>query len=154
MASSAEDFYAFVKAGRVLADLHVNYETVAPYELDEIYADGWIKDSSSAFKVEKMAYGGVRPNLDKSTIIYNAGITLKGIPDEAHDYRLGSRSALDWLIYRYEVSTHKASGIVNDPNDWGEERDNRRYIIDLIKRVVNVSVKTMEIVDALPELPD
>ena len=152
MASSAEDFYAFSKAGRMLADLHVNYETVAPYDLDEIYADGWIRDNSSALRVEKMTYGGVRPNLDKSTIIYNAGITLKSIPEEAHRYILGSRSALDWLVDRYEVSTHKASGIVKDPNDWGEERDNPRYIIDLIKRVTTVSVKTVDIVDNLPEL--
>ena len=152
MASSAEDFYAFVKAGRVLANLHVNYETVAPYELDEIYADGWIKDSSSAFKVEKMAYGGVRPNLDKSTIIYNAGITLKGIPEEAHRYILGSRSALDWLIDRYQVSTHKVSGIVNDSNDWCDERGDPRYIIDLIRRVTTVSIETVDIVDNLPEL--
>ena len=152
MASSAEDFYAFAKAGRLLADLHVNYETVAPYDLEEIYAEGWAKGASSAFRVEKMTYAGIRPNLDKSTIIYNASITIKGIPEEAHKYMLGPRSALDWLLDRYQVTTHKKSGIVNDPNDWGEEHDNPRYILDLIKRVTTVSIKTMDIVDNLPEL--
>ena len=67
-----------------------------------------------------MAANGL--NLDTSTIIYNAGITLKGIPDAAHEYKLGTRSALDWLIERYRVTTHKKSGITNDPNDLGRRR--------------------------------
>jgi len=78
---------------------------------------------------------------------------LAGIPDKAHDYRLGSRSALDWLIDRYQIRTHKASGIVNDPNDWADEVGEPRYIFDLVKRVTTVSVETVEIVRSLPELP-
>ena len=103
-----------------------------------------------AYRVEKMTYAGRRPNLDKSRIIYNAGITLAGIPEVAHEYQLGSRSALDWLIDRYQVRTHKASGIVNDPNDWCAEHNNPRYILDLVKRVTTVSVRTVEIVRSLP----
>ncbi len=154
MAATADDFRAFVAAGRELADLHVNYESVEPYPLEEIRAPGWDADAPNAYRVEKMAYPGRRPrgNLNPSRIIYNAGITLAGIPPEAHEYRLGSRSALDWLVDRYQVKIDKKSGIVNDPNDWCAEQGNPRYILDLIKRVTTVSVKTVEIVRNLPYL--
>ena len=68
----------------------------------------------------------------------------------AHEYRLGSRSALDWLIDRYQVRTHSKSGIINDPNDWCVEQGQPRYILDLVKRVTTVSVRTVEIVRSLP----
>ena len=150
MAASGDDFRAFVAAGRQLADLHVNYETVEPWPLEELWAHGWDAEAPGAYRVEKMSYAGRRPNLDKSRIVYNAGITLAGIPEAAHEYQLGSRSALDWLIDRYQVRKHKASGIVNDPNDWCAEHDNPRYILDLVKRVTTVSVRTVEIVRGLP----
>ncbi len=153
MAASLADFRAFAAAGRELADLHVNYETVEPYPLEEIHAANWSADAPEAFRVEKMKYAGKRQNQDKSTIIYNAGITLAGIPAAAHEYKLGTRSALDWLIDRYKVTTHKKSGIVNDPNDWADEVGEPRYILDLIKRVTTVSLRTVEIVNGLPELP-
>ena len=153
MAASLQDFRTYADAGRELGNLHVNYESVEPYPLDEIHAEGWNPDAPNAYRVEKMTYPGQRANQDKTRIIYNAGITLAGIPERAHEYRLGSRSALDWLIDRYQVSTHKASGIVNDPNDWATEHDQPRYILDLIKRVTTVSLRTMDIVNKLPELP-
>ena len=89
----------------------------------------------------------------KKAIVYNQHVTLGDIPAEAHRYMLGSRSALEWLIDRYQVKTDKASGIVNDPNDWCREHDDPRYIVDLVKRVTRVSVETMAIVDNLPSLP-
>ena len=150
MVATADEFRAFAEAGRQLANLHVNYESVEPYKLEEIYAPGWNADAPGAYRVEKMTYPGTRPNLDPTRIIYNAGITLAGIPEHAHEYRLGSRSALDWLIDRYQITTHKASGIVNDPNDWATEHDKPRYILDLVKRVTTVSVRTVEIVRNLP----
>ena len=153
MASSLADFRAFAKAGRELADLHVNYESVDPYPLDEIHADGWNANSENAYRVEKMRYAGNARNPDRTRILYNAGVTLAGIPDKAQEYRLGSRSALDWLIDRYRVTTHKASGITNDPNDWCAEVGDPRYILDLIKRVTTVSVRTVDIMNGLPELP-
>ena len=153
MAASLEDFRAFADAGCELADLHVHYETVKPYPLDEIHAPNWNPDAPEAYRVEKMKYAGKRPNLDTSTIIYNAGITLAGIPAEAHDYKLGTRSALDWLIDRYQIRTHTKSGITNDPNDWADEVGDPRYILDLVKRVTTVSLRTVEIVNDLPELP-
>ena len=115
VAASVADFRRFTDAGRELADLHVNYETVDPYDLREIHADRWNPDSPTAFHVDKMSYSGKRPNLDRSQIVCNAGLTLAGIPPKAHDYRLGTRSALDWLVERYRVRTDKKSGITNDP---------------------------------------
>ena len=153
MAASLDDFYAFADAGLHLADLHVNYETVKPYPLEETRSSNWNPSTPNAYRVQKMKYGGKRPNLDTSTIHYNAGITLKGIPNDAQEYKLGTRSALDWLIDRYQVRTHKKSGIVNDPNDWADEVGDPRYILDLIKRVTTVSVETVRIVNSLPELP-
>ena len=102
--------------------------------------------------MQKVKYGGKAGAYDKTRIRYNAFIDIDGIPEEAQRYMLGSRSALDWIIERYQIKTDKASGIVNDPNDWSREHGQPRYIIDLIGRIVTVSVETMRIVDALPEL--
>ena len=99
-----------------------------------------------------MRWAGAHRDPDRSTLIYNDWITLAGIPDAAHDYLVGPRSALAWLIDRYQVKTGKASGIVNDVNDWGLERGEPRYIVDLVKRIVTVSVETMHIVRGFPEL--
>lgn len=89
---------------------------------------------------------------DRTRIVYNSRITLAGIPEQAHRYMLGSRSAIEWIIDRYRIRTDKASGIVNDPNDWSREVSDPRYIIDLLARIVTVSLETMKIVDALPPL--
>lgn len=148
LAASRQDFEAFTDAGRRLADLHINYESVEPYPLHEQSVAGI--DEWELYRVEKMRWAD---KTTKKAIVYNRHITLSDIPDEAHRYMLGSRSALEWLIDRYQVKTDKASGIVNDPNDWAKEHDHSRYIIDLIKRVTRVSVDTMKIVDNLPELP-
>ena len=99
-----------------------------------------------------MRWAGTSKATDRSIIVYNDWITLAGIPDEAHEYVVGPRSALEWLLDRYRVTTDKDSGIVNDPNDWGLEIGDPRYIIDLVKRVTTVSVETMAIVNALPPL--
>ncbi|GMA27385.1 hypothetical protein GCM10025874_06380 [Arenivirga flava] len=102
--------------------------------------------------MRKMSYAGKAGAWDKTRIRYNASVDLDGIPEEAQRYLLGSRSGLDWILERYQVRTDKPSGIVNDPNDWSREHGQPRYIIDLIGRVVTVSLETMRIVDALPDL--
>ncbi|MDE2820233.1 MAG: DEAD/DEAH box helicase family protein [Chloroflexota bacterium] len=153
MATSLDDFRAFAAAGRELADLHVNYEAVEPYPLEESHSPNWDPNAPDAYRLLEMSYAGNKSACDSSNIIYNAGITLSGIPSQAHRYQLGTYTALDWLIDRYKVTTHKKSGIVNDPNDWAEEVGEPRYILDLIKRVTTVSVRTVEIVNGLPELP-
>jgi predicted helicase len=95
------------------------------------------------WRVEKM-----RLSKDKTQIIYNDFLTLSGIPAEAFDYRLGNRSALEWVIDQYQVSTDKRSGITNDPN----RLDDPQYIVRLIGRVITVSLETMKIIRALPDL--
>lgn len=139
-------FKEFVKAGRALSELHLNYETVEPYPLIENVTP------DASLRVTKMRYAKEGRQDNKTTIIYNDGITLTGIPEEAQEYLLGSRSALDWIIERYQVKTDKASGIVNDPNSWGDEHGDPRYILDLVKRITTVSVETVKIVNGLPSL--
>ena len=152
MADTADNFRAFVAAGRELAELHVNYETVEPYPLLESYGPDWNEDDPNRYRIQKMAYAGPVHSPDKSAIVCSAHITLGGIPEQAHEYLLGSRSALDWLIDRYQVKTDGKTGIVNDPNDWGTEHGEPRYIVDLVRRMTTVSVRTVEIVRNLPYL--
>ena len=99
-----------------------------------------------------MAFGKSGKDKDRSRIVYNSKVTVAGIPEEAYRYMLGSRSAIEWIMDRYQVKTDKASGIVNDPNDWATEHGEPRYILDLLKRIVTVSIETMKIVDHLPPL--
>jgi predicted helicase len=89
---------------------------------------------------------------DRSVIQYNDRITLRGVPEEAYRYTLGSRSAIEWIIDRYWARTDRASGIVNDPNDWSREVGDPRYIVDLLARIVTVSLETITVVDSLPPL--
>jgi predicted helicase len=138
------DFWKFSKAGRELAYLHINYETVPPFE--GVIVDG---AESGQFRVEKMRFP---QKGQKDTILYNSKITIKNIPEKAYEYVVNGKSAIEWVMERYQVTVHKESGIKNDPNDWAEDMDNPRYILDLLLSVINVSVKTVEIVNGLPEL--
>lgn len=148
---TAEDFRRFVVAGEHLLELHIRYEEQPEYPLGEETVLGDDGDPEF-YRVKKLRWGGKARTPDKSQIVVNDNITLTGIPDEAHEYVLGSRSALEWILDRYQVKTDKASGIVNDPNDWGLERGNPRYIVELIKKVAHVSVETVKIVKSLPRL--
>ena len=153
--ASAEDFRAFVAAGRALADLHVGYESVEPYPLTvtgDVPVGPRSGDLYDWFRVEKMRFAGTGRAKDRSSIVYNPRITVSGIPAEAHEYLLGSRSGIEWVMERYRVRTDRASGIVNDPNDWSREVGDPRYVLDLLRRVVTVSVETARIVKTLPTL--
>lgn len=152
MVSGRDRFDAFADAGRKLSELHIGYEDVTPYPLTEVSPAFTPSDPFEKFEVKKMKYGGKAGAWDKTRIQYNNHIDIEGIPEDAQRYMLGSRSALDWIIERYQVKTDKPSGIVNDPNDWSREHDQPRYIIDLIGRIVTVSIETLKIVDALPDL--
>ncbi|RAM37258.1 DEAD/DEAH box helicase [Arthrobacter globiformis] len=148
-----ERFRAFVDAGKALSDLHIGYESLEPYALTEVATGLAVEqDDYARFAVTKMKYAGKAGTWDKTRIVYNAHITLEGIPEEAQQYMLGSRSAVDWILERYQVKTDKASGIVNDPNDWSREHKQPRYIIELIGRIVALSLETNRIVESLPEL--
>ncbi|GGO59874.1 hypothetical protein GCM10010910_03890 [Microbacterium nanhaiense] len=152
MVSGRERFEAFVTAGRTLSELHIGYEDIEPHQLTEVVSIAAPTDEYERFSVKKMKYGGKAGAWDKTRIRYNDFIDIEGIPVEAQEYMLGSRSGLDWIIERYQVKTDKASGIVNDPNDWSREHEQSRYIIDLIGRITALSLKTMEIVNGLPTL--
>ncbi len=131
-----EDFRLFAEAGKKLAELHVGYESQPEYYLQKIEAPGKQLD----WRVEKM-----RLSKDKTMIIYNDFLTLAGIPREAFEYKLGNRSALDWIIDQYQVKTDKRSGIVNDPN----RPDEPDYIVRLIGKIITVSLETMKVVKVL-----
>jgi predicted helicase len=147
----ARDFGIFAQAGRKLADLHVNYEQVEPYAgiVETVTGTASSTPHCELYRVSKMKIPKVKGLQDRSTIVYNHRVTLTNIPEEAYRYQLGARSAIEWVIDRYQIRADKDSEITNDPNDWS---DDPRYIIDLIKRVVTVSVKTVKIVDSLPPL--
>ena len=119
----------------------MNYETVEPYPLHE--QSPAFGDPYETFRVTKMRWAD---KTTKKAIVYNKHVTLGDIPAEAQRYMLGSRSALEWLIDRYQVKKDKASGIVNDPNEWADEVSNPRYIVDLIGKVTRVAVGTVRIV--------
>jgi predicted helicase len=150
---SAKSFWAFSNSGKVLSDLHVNYTTQDPWpDLQVHHKDRLDNDSDHEYRVEKLRYAKKGNETDRSAVIYNSDITITGIPDEVHNYQLAGKSAIDWIIDRYQIKTHKDSGIVNDPNDWADEHDDPTYIFDLLRRIVTVSMRTNEIVAGLPKL--
>lgn len=152
----AKDFWAFSKAGRSLGDLHVNYESVEPYGVTIAEGDlalAVIDNPETFYRVEKMKFGGKGKSKDKTTVHYNNHITMTGIPLEAYDYIVNGKSALDWVMERQCVKTDKASGIVNDTNDYANETvGNPAYPLELFQRVITVSLRTLDIVENLPEL--
>jgi predicted helicase len=135
----APDFKAFATAGKELARLHLDYESLEPYPLKFIETDG----VPLSYTVEDK----MRLTKDKAAVRANASLTLAGIPPEAFQYRLGNRSALEWVIDQYQVTEDKRSGIRSDPN----RPDDPEYIVRLIGQVVRVSLETVKIVSALPE---
>lgn len=146
----AADFARFSEAGRKLAHLHLDYETIDPWA--SIVEDG---DSANPGRTVKMAFGkckkdeGHPKGQDMTVLKVAENMTLRGIPLEAYEYVVNGRSAIGWLMDRYQVRKDKASGIVNDPNDYS---DDPRYIVDLVERVVTVSMETIAIVNELPAL--
>jgi len=153
---TAQDFWHFSQAGRDLAALHLGYETVAPYPLT-LDTKGPLLEAD--YRVEKMKFAKVKDPAtgksvnDRSNVIYNNKITLTGIPVAAWDYIVNGKAALDWVMERQAVRVDKASGIVNDANDWAiETMGNPKYPLELFQRVVTVSLETRKIVAALPSL--
>jgi predicted helicase len=135
----APDFRGFAEAGARLADLHVNYEKQPEHPLRRVENPKERID----YRVEKM-----RLSKGKASLAYNRFLTLDGIPPETYEYRLGNRSALEWVVDQYQVTTDKRSGITNDPN----RADDPEYILRLIAQVIYVSLKTVEVVKSLPPL--
>lgn len=154
LVEKAGDFWAFSKAGRELADLHLNYETIEPYRKCIVsFAPLTNKGDKMDYHVEKMRFGKIDSKTsDKSVIHYNNAITITDIPAEAYEYVVNGKSAIEWIMERYAITTDKKSGITNDPNDWAREHNDEKYILNLLLRVINVSVQTVEIVRRLPKL--
>ena len=138
-----KEFEKVEKIGRELANLHLHYEEIDPWPLDEIAA------GKIDYRVEKMSWAKDGKTVRKDMLVVNPSLTLAGIPKEAHEYVVNGRTPLEWLIERYQVSTHAESGIKNDPNKWGEEHDYPEYIVELVKRVVRLSVESVRLVGEL-----
>ena len=133
----SDKFWELSRAGRQLADIHLNYESQPPAQV-EVIGDG-------DFRVKKLKLVD-----DGRTLIYNDNITVKNIPLRAYEYVVNGRSPLEWIIDRYQVKEDKASGIINNPNDWASEHGNERYILNLILSSITVSLKTLDIIENLP----
>jgi len=144
LVDDVRDFWKFSKAGSKLADLHLNYESVESYPYVTVTGV-----ESEFFEVQKMRF----PKKDeKDKIIYNSKITVSNIPEKAYEYVVNGKSAIEWIMERYQVTIDKKSQIKNDPNDWAVEVGNPRYILDLLLSVINVSVQTVDIVNQLPTI--
>jgi predicted helicase len=154
---SFDDFMKYSEAGRKLSELHINYETVEPYQVTIKEGDlklASISDPKEFYRIKKkMKFAGKRGNIDKTTVIYNNNITIQNIPLEAYEYVVNGKSALDWVMDRQVVKTDKKSGITNNANDYANETmNNPAYPLELFQRVITVSLETMKIVRALPKL--
>lgn len=140
----------YVEVGKKLMDLHINYEEVPVYEGVQIVAR-----ENPSYIVKKMKFGKKRDaesgklEKDKSTIIFNSDITIKDIPKKAYEYIVNGRSAIEWIMDQYQVKTDKKSGITDDPNDFS---DDPKYIFNLLLRIINVSLQTVDLVNSLPKL--
>ena len=151
-------FQAYVKAGKELAELHVNYEKAEPYAVKLDYSKGELFTSAidpGDYYVKKMTFASNPTSRakDKSTIIYNAHITLRNVPLRAYDYVVGGKPAIEWVMERQGVKPDKDSGIVNDANDYARETvKDAAYPLKLLQRVITVSLKTLDIIDGLPSL--
>ncbi len=144
-----DDFIAFSQAGRKLADLHLNYESVEPYQGVNVA----IKSVNPNYEVEKMRFGKLdSKTADKSVIFYNNQITISDIPLEAYDYVVNGKSAIEWIMERYRITEDSKSGIINNPNDWSKEHGDEKYIFNLVLRIITVSIETTKIVHTLPKL--
>lgn len=148
-----KDFKAFAKAGRELAELHLNYESQPSWE-SVIVKNG----DCGEYRVQKMAFAKMRDSEtgksldDKRVIHYNPRISVENIPQEAYGCVVNGKSAIEWVMERYQVTVNKDSQIKNDPNDWASEHNQPRYILDLLLSVITVSMKTVDIVKNLPKL--
>ena len=160
LVDEARDFWSFSKAGRTLAELHLNYEnrpsatgvivtynTIPQSEIEKAMQSGEMETIN--YQVGKMRFPS---KADKSKIIYNSQITIENIPATAYEYVVNGKSAIEWIMERYAITTHKDSGITNNPNLWATEHNNPRYILDLLLSVISLSMETVEIVNGLPKL--
>ncbi len=157
-----KDFWGFSKVGRELAYLHLNYETIEIKQSAAKYNTTVFKTEQTAlfdepeyltdsdYKVSKMKFAkNVKIAHKPSTIIYNTKINITNIPAKAYDYVVNGKPAIAWIMERYQVKTDDDSGITNDPNLYSEDP---RYILDLMLKVIEVSVRSVDLINSLPKL--
>lgn len=138
----------YVEVGKALMDLHLNYEEVPVYKGVDIQLS-----EQTSYKVTKMKFAKKRDENgksvnDRSTIIYNNDITISNIPEKAYRYVVNGRSAIEWIMDQYQIKTDKKSGITDDPNDYSNDE---KYIFNLLLRIINVSIQTVDLINSLPE---
>ena len=140
----------YVEVGKKLIDLHLNYEKVPVYDAVKVTTTG-----NADYKVKKMKFSknkdpetGKKMD-DRSTIVYNETLTISDIPEKAYQYIVNGKSAIEWIMDQYQVKTDKKSGITDDPNDFS---DDPKYIFNLLLRIINLSVHTVDLINSLPEL--
>lgn len=137
--TSAKLFHAFAAAGKKLAESHINYESAKEFKLQRIEN----KEVKLDWRVEAM-----KLSKDKASLFYNDFLTLSGIPPAVFDYKLGNRSALDWVIDQYRVTRDEKGNIASDPN----RMDDEEYIVRLVGQVITVSLETQKIIGSLPKI--
>ena len=156
-----KDFWSFAKSGRDLGDLHVNYENAEMY--NATFAKGSLNthgDAKDYFRVAKMQFGNNGKKSDKTTIHYNRNITIKGIPSQAYEYVISGKSAIEWVMSRQCESSSKIKSkasvvITNDANDYANETmGNPAYPLELLLRIITVSLRTLAIVENLPKIKE
>ena len=180
LVDTADEFWAFSKAGRKLAEIHLNYEQAEPYRCLIVSSKSTSADlplfgmaagenraffsaeaPETLYKVRQMRFakkqvkaanGKMKTEDDKTRIVYNDKITVAKIPLEAYEYVVNGKSAIEWIMERYAITTDKASGITNDPNDWAIEHNDPKYIFNLLLRIITISLDTMKIVKELPKM--
>lgn len=157
LVDKAEDFWAFSRAGRELADLHLNYEQVEAskevvIDMHNMLPGMEAESQEQLYRVTQMKFGKLGKDKDKSVIEYNPFITLRNIPLRAYDYVVNGKSAIEWIMERYCDKVDAKSGIRNDANQWGIEHGNPRYPLDLLQSIITLSIKTLDIVDNLPKI--
>lgn len=130
----------YVEVGKALMNLHLNYEEVPVYDDVEIQLA-----TQPSYKVSKMKF--IKKG-DRSAIVYNNDITIRNIPEKAYEYMVNGRSAIEWIMDQYQIKTDKKSGITDDPNDYSTDE---KYIFNLLLRIINVSVQTVDLVNSLPK---
>ena len=155
MVKEPKDYRAFAQAGRELSALHLNYESLEPWPATINDGKPWPQGLSAEtlFRVEKMKFGGNAKSKDKTTIVYNPHITIKDIPERAYDYIVYGNSAVEWVMGRQGVKTDRESGLVNDANRYAiETKGDPAYPLNLLLRVIRVSMETIAITSKLPPL--
>jgi predicted helicase len=143
-----KDFISFSNAGESLFKLHANYEKVKPHELTETIF------GKKNHSVQKMKFGKKNNLIDKSTIIFNESLVLTQIPLETYDYVVNGKPALEWVMENYQIYQDPLTKITNDPNDWGTDNNEPDYILNLVKKVITVSINSKKIINGLPKFDE